>query len=171
MEIPIERSSRRRGLRGKGSKRMGKKLAIPACLQAKEWDRQKTIVGKFFKKKTGITEALKDFQKTYDSYGWAFVDSDIVSKWTLPKDRLNLAQAMKWSGQANDFCRLLDKKLASIKVLAHDNHGAFSGNPLIPKSAAEFLEKTWSMCDKFAANVHEQIQDSTLKIHKKLSGE
>jgi hypothetical protein len=149
---------------------MGMKLAIPICLQAKEWDRHKSIIGKIIKKKTGITEALKDFEKAYNNFGWSYVDSDNVSKWSLPKDEANLAEGMKYSRQGRDFCQLLQKKLAGIKKLAHDNFGLFKGNPLIPKTASAFLEKMWATCDTFHGDVYEQLLDSSLKIQKKLSG-
>jgi hypothetical protein len=149
---------------------MGKKLAIPNCLQAKEWDRHKGAIGKIFKGKTGITEALKDFQKTYDGFGWAFVDSDVVSKWSLPKNQKDLGEGMKWSQKGKDFCQLLQKKLMAIRELAHKNYSLFRGNPLIPKTAADFLEKMHTTCGTFDKEVYSQLLDSQLKIHKKMDG-
>jgi hypothetical protein len=157
---------------------MGDKLPIPKHLRAKEWNSHKGIIAKLVKstRKTGITEALTDFQEYYNfKFGWGLTgDSEIAGNLRMAQSpsmkEIGIKQLkMGLKDIGGQFLPTCKRKLEAIKNLATTKAAEFKNSSVIPRSSRVYLEDMAKETDKFYEQLKRSLDDSAEKIKAALS--
>jgi hypothetical protein len=154
---------------------MANKLPIPKHLSKKEWTSHKGIIAKILtaSRKTGITEALEDFEKYYNfKFGWGVTgDSEVqgYAKWALsqkPSEKdMGIAHLKLGLKEIRgSFLGDAKTKLDKIKNLATTKATEFKANKLIPSSSRVYLEEMAKTSGTFHDQLKKALADSETKI-------
>ncbi len=153
---------------------MGDKLKVPPTLDYRQWDKQKGIIAKVVKKKTGITEALKDFEHVYNfEFGWGLTgNSEVAGYAKAAKDDAqhkdtwvnHLERGLDECKGKETFLGKLQTKLNVVKGLADKNAAEFKKSSVIPSSSRVYLENMSKACVAFVPAVRKELVDSEKRI-------
>ena len=151
---------------------MADKLPIPKQLQVKEWNSHKGVIAKLVKstRKTGVSEALKDFYDYYNFKGaWGYWgDSEIAGNVRMGQDPkmgdVGPRQLQLGLDAIPEFLTGCKAKLLAVKTAATKAAAEFKKSKIIPSSSRVYLENMAKVSESFYNDVKKSLDDSIKKI-------
>jgi len=148
------------------------KPAYPEVLKKTKWEKEKGLVAKIIKSETGIGAALDGIQAAYDAIPWDKLDEAKAAKLRTPEE----ARQLYTDGSAvlKGELEVARKKCSEASALGEKVSKSFKSNPLVPKSAREYLDQMAKQSSWFMTILRDEAQKSLVKFaeaEKKLQGE